>query len=426
MSKRIAFKTVGCRLNQYETDALASQFAESGFEVGRFDSEADVYVINTCTVTNQSDQKSRNLINQAIRKKEGAVVVVTGCLANNYKEELQKRNEITYVIGNSRKSGIFSLIDAHYKGELLHPDELNPDKFGFNPASKTFHTRSMIKVQEGCDNFCSFCIVPKVRGRAISRPVEDILENIRQVIGYGFKEIVITGVNIGRYSYLGTNFENMVEQILELEGDFRLRISSMEPDGFGDGFFDLLKHPKMTPHLHLCLQSGSDKILQQMRRMYTIGAYLSMIEKIRSVVPDFNFTTDIMVGFPGESDKDFQQSIDVVKEVGFSHIHTFKYSIRKGTRAERMEGQIPDKIRTSRSETIRHLSDIQKFNYRKTFIGKSQKILIEKVEGNVGTGYGQHYLPVAVDGKNIERNTFQKCLITRILKGDEPILIGKV
>jgi len=425
MRKRIAFKTVGCRLNQYETDAIASQFAESGFEVGTFDTEADVYVINTCTVTHHSDQKSRNLINQAIRKKEGAVVVVTGCLANNYKEELQKRNEITYVVENSRKSSIFSLIDAHFKGELLHPDELNPDLFGYTPASKTFHTRSMIKIQEGCDNFCSFCIVPKVRGRAISRPFDDILENIRQVTDFGFREIVLTGVNIGRYSYGDVNFVKLVGKILNLDGDFRLRISSIEPDGFDDRFFDLLKHPRMTPHLHLCLQSGSDRILTSMRRMYSVETFLSMVSKIRTLIPDFNITTDIMVGFPGETEEDFHQTCDVIEEIGFGHIHTFKYSIRKGTRAERMENHIPEEIKNSRSKMIRQLSDKQKLSYSSAFIGKTQKVLIEKVEGDRASGYGQHYIPVLIEGQNLKRNSFVDCTITGIMKGDEPVMIGR-
>lgn len=424
MEKKIAFKTIGCRLNQYETDALASRFGESGFHISKFEDEADVYIINTCTVTNQSDQKSRNLISQATRKKKGAIVVVTGCLVNNYKEELQKRQEITYLIDNSRKSAIFSLIDAHFKGETIHPDELNPDQFGYNPANKTFHTRSMIKIQDGCDNFCTFCIVPKVRGRAVSRTVDDILENIRRVLDYGYKEIVVTGVNIGRYSHEGTGFENLVEKILDLEGDFRLRISSMEPDGFGDGFFDLLKHPRMTPHLHLCLQSGSDKILQKMKRMYSVRSYLSMVEKIWSSIPDFNFTTDIMVGFPGETDDDFQKTCNVVKNVGFSHIHTFKYSIRNGTRAEKMAGQIPDKIKSGRSATIRKLSDQLKLIYRSSFIGNSQRVLVEKVHGERGSGYGQHYIPVSVEGKNLAKNSFVDCTITGIMKGDEPILFG--
>ncbi len=424
MKKRIAFKTVGCRLNQYETDAIASQFAESGFEVGTFDTEADVYVINTCTVTSHSDQKSRNLINQAIRKKEGAVVVVTGCLANNYKEELQKRNDITYVIENSRKSGIFSLIDVHFKGEGMHPDQLKPDLFGYTPASKTFHTRSMIKIQEGCDNFCSFCIVPMVRGRATSRPVDDILGNIRQVLNYGFREIVLTGVNIGRYSYENVTFEKLVSNILDLHGDFRLRISSMEPEGLGDDFFTLLEHPKMTPHLHLCLQSGSDRILTGMRRMYDVKTFISLVSKIRSLIPDFNITTDIMVGFPGETEDDFRQTREVIETIGFGHIHTFKYSIREGTRAERMENQIPEEIKNSRSKIIRDLSDKQKLSYRSAFIGKTQRVLIEKVQGKQASGYGQHYIPVLIEGENLERNSFVDCTLTGIMKGDEPVLIG--
>lgn len=424
MRKRIAFKTVGCRLNQYETDAIASQFAESGFEVGTLDTEADVYIINTCTVTGHSDHKSRNLINQAVRKKKGAVVVVTGCLANNYKEELQKRNEITYVVENSRKSGIFSIIDAHFKGELIHPDELNPDLFGFSPANQTFHTRSMVKIQEGCDNFCSFCIVPKVRGRAASRPVEDILENIRQVTSFGFREIVLTGVNIGRYSNGNVNFEQLVKKILELEGDFRLRISSMEPEGLGDDFFTLLEHPKMTPHLHLCLQSGSDRILTGMRRVYSVETFLSIIRKIRSRIPDFNITTDIMVGFPGETEDDFRKTLEVIGKIGFGHIHTFKYSIRQGTRAARMDDQVPDKIKSSRSEMIRALSDNQKLAYRSSFIGKTQRVLIEKIQGKQASGYGQHYIPVLIEGEGMERNSFVDCTITGIMKEDEPVLIG--
>ncbi|UCG28232.1 MAG: radical SAM protein, partial [Bacteroidales bacterium] len=201
MEKTIAFKTIGCRLNLYETDALASAFNEAGYRITDFNTPADVYVVNTCTVTNQSDRKSRNRINQAIRRKKGALVIVTGCLADHYKKELQARKEITYVIENSKKSGILSLVNAHFRGKPFTPDELIPDQFGYRPASHTFHTRSMIKIQEGCDNFCSFCIVPKVRGRAVSRPDSEILENIRQVFDFGFKEIVLTGVNVGRYTY---------------------------------------------------------------------------------------------------------------------------------------------------------------------------------------------------------------------------------
>ena len=341
MSRKIAFKTLGCRLNQFETDSLASEFHNAGYRLVDFEDKADVYVINTCTVTHQSDKKSRNLISQASRKPGDALVVVTGCMVNSQKEALENRDASTYFVENNRKTSIFPMVQAHYEGEILHPNSLDPDVFDFKPADRTFHTRSLVKIQDGCDNFCTFCIVPLVRGRAISRPFEKIRENILQVLDFGFREIVLTGVNIGRYVHEGTNFEYLVEKILDIPGDFRVRISSIEPDGYGDKFIELFQHPKLMPHLHLCLQSGSDAVLLRMRRMYTLSEFSSIADKFRNRHPDFNLTTDIIVGFPGETALDFQSTCDLVRDIGFSHIHTFKYSRRKGTRADRMPDQIP-------------------------------------------------------------------------------------
>ena len=197
--KTVAFKTLGCRLNQYETDALVTDFSEAGYELVDTNSSPDVVIVNTCTVTNQSDQKSRTVISQAARKTKNAVVVVTGCMANNFKEKLESQENITFVVENSRKSSILALVDAHFSGEILHPDKLPEDVFRYEPVRKSLHTRSAVKIQDGCDNFCTFCIIPMVRGRAVSRPVADVLENVQKTIENGFKEIVITGVNIGRY-----------------------------------------------------------------------------------------------------------------------------------------------------------------------------------------------------------------------------------
>lgn len=277
--KTIAFKTLGCRLNQYETDALASKFQNNAYKLVNFDEEADVYVINSCTVTHQSDHKSRNFINQANKRNKDSVLVVTGCMANNAKEELENKDEINYVLENDNKSALYSLVEAHFNGEVKHPSQLNNDLFAYGSTEKGFHTRSMIKIQDGCDNFCTFCIIPSVRGRAKSRPFEAILDNVRSVITNGAKEVVITGVNIGRYEYENYKFDDLIEAILNLDGDFRLRISSLEPDGFGDKFLGLLSHPKMTPHLHLCLQSGSDEVLLRMRRMYTIKTFKNTVKK---------------------------------------------------------------------------------------------------------------------------------------------------
>lgn len=424
--KKIAFKTLGCRLNQYETDALASQFQSNGYKLVSFDKEADVYVINSCTVTHQSDHKSRNFINQAKRRNKESVLVVTGCMANNAKEELENRNEINYVVKNNKKSAVYSLIDAHFNGEILHPSQLNTDLFSYGSTDKGFHTRSMIKIQDGCDNFCTFCIIPSVRGRASSRPLKDILDNVRQEVDKGAKEIVLTGVNIGRYDFENYKFDDVVEQILNLAGDFKLRISSIEPDGFGDKFLNLLNHPKMTPHLHLCLQSGSEAVLLQMRRMYTLQRFKEIIQKIRKLRYDFNITTDVIIGFPNEKDQDFNSTCDIIKELNFGHVHTFKYSVRKGTRAEQMSNQIDERIKTHRSEVLRKIAEESKFSYRKSFIGKEQTVLVEKTLDSIANGYGEHYIPIEFRGENILSNHFYKVLITGIQDGEDPKLIGEI
>jgi threonylcarbamoyladenosine tRNA methylthiotransferase MtaB len=426
MAKKVAFKPLGCRLNQYETDSLVSEFTRNGYEVVEFSSDADAYVVNTCTVTNMSDHKSRNTINQAARKKEDAVVVVTGCMANHHKEQLEKQSSVTYVVDNERKSSIFSLVDGHFKGEIHHPNDFEKDIFGYPLGEKTMHVRSLIKIQDGCDNFCTFCIIPFVRGRAASRPVAEILDNVRKVVEIGFREVVLTGVNIGRYRYDGVEFEDLVEKILDLPGDFRLRISSIEPEGFGDKLFGLLHHPKLTPHMHICLQSGSERILLQMRRMYTARGFREMVGKIRSGRPDMNLTTDVIVGFPGETEEEFQQTLEMVKDLKFSHVHTFKYSVRNGTRAARMPGLIPEKIKNERSEFIRILADENKRSYRSSFIGKNQEVLIEKTGRKYSSGYGEHYVPVKTDVAGVRKNDLVTVQITGIEEGEDPSLIGKI
>ncbi len=425
--KRVAFKTLGCRLNQYETDALVSDFDQAGYEIVDFKDQADVVVVNTCTVTNQSDQKSRNMISQAARGHQGAVVVVTGCMANHYKNSLESEDRITYVVENNRKSSVLSLVDAHFNGEIIHPGELTADVFSYSPVDKSLHTRSAIKIQDGCDNFCTFCIIPAVRGRAVSRALPQIVESVKKTLDNGFKEMVITGVNIGRYEWEGKRFEDVLEAVLNVPGDFRIRISSLEPDGFGDRFYDLFSHPKLAPHLHLCLQSGSDKVLLRMRRMYDLSRFESIVGRFKAQYPAFNFTTDLIVGFPGETDEDFQESLDAVSRFGFSHVHTFKYSVRKGTRAERMENQIPEKIKNIRSEQIRTLSESNRSNYLSGFIGKTQTVLIESIDQRgVAKGYGEHYVPVRFKAPGLQKNTFQQVVISGAEgKGEKAFLTGE-
>jgi threonylcarbamoyladenosine tRNA methylthiotransferase MtaB len=252
-----------------------------------------------------------------------------------------------------------------------------------------------VKIQDGCNNFCSYCIVPYVRGRAVSRPAEDILKNIKTELEYGFKEIVLTGVNISKYNYEGISFEDLIKKILEIDSDFRLRIASIEPDDFSDSFVELFKNPKLAPHIHLCLQSGSNDVLKRMHRHYTREEFLGIVDKFRAIIPDFNFTTDIIVGLPGETEDDFAQTLEVASKIGFGHIHAFKYSRRSGTLADKMDNQIDEKIKNKRSKILRDLSEKLSSDYLQKMIGKRQILLTETVENDGFIyGYGENYVRI--------------------------------
>ncbi len=424
--KKVGFKTLGCRLNQFETDALASKFVGMGYDVVEDSKDTDVFVVNTCTVTNQSDQKSRYAVNNALNKGHSGMLIITGCMANHHKEKLEEKYPNAYVVDNENKSAIPELVQAHFNKEIVPVNQNSGGVFNYSPAAETFHTRSMIKIQDGCDNFCTFCIIPKVRGRATSRPVDEILENIKEVVSFGYKEVVITGVNISRYKHNGIGFSDLLKKILEIPLDFRVRISSIEPDSFDDQFFALLKHPKVTPHLHLCLQSASESILLQMRRMYTYRSYKEIVNKLRAINPLFNVTTDIIVGFPGESEEDLQKSADAIRELNFGHVHTFKYSKREDTRAARMTNILPEKEKTERSEVIRDVALESKIAFRKRFIGLEQEVLIDTINGNASKGYGQSYVPISILQK-LQKNQLYKVRIIDIEKqGNDPLLIGEI
>jgi threonylcarbamoyladenosine tRNA methylthiotransferase MtaB len=403
---KVAFKTLGCRLNQYETDALAAQFKGNGYEVSEQEEGADVVVVNTCTVTNQSNHKSRYVISHAGRLNPNARMVITGCMAESHASQLQKKFPDATVINNKGKSGIFQSVDSLVKTGKADLSDKDYDLFSYQSFTEMFHTRSLIKIQDGCDNFCTFCIIPFVRGRAISRPVSQVLDNIKDVIAKGAKEIVLTGVNISRYESDGTAFSGLLEQILNLEGDFRVRISSIEPDRFDDHFFTLIGHPKLAPHLHLCLQSGSERILLQMRRMYTVKDFIGIVERVRAKDPQFNFTTDVIVGFPGETEEEFEETIQVARKVGFGHMHIFKYSVREGTRAQRMPDQIPDKIKTQRSQRMHALAEELQAAYRAPFDNTVQRVLIEKWQEGVASGYNDYYVPMQMASEDKKRNRF--------------------
>ncbi|TVR31184.1 MAG: tRNA (N(6)-L-threonylcarbamoyladenosine(37)-C(2))-methylthiotransferase MtaB [Spirochaetaceae bacterium] len=420
--RRIAFQTLGCRLNQFETDSLASEFEHAGYTVVPFEEHADAYVVNSCTVTNKADRKTRNSIHRAARRGD-ALVVVTGCFAENHKRELQQQPG-TLTVDNARKRHVVDLVDAHLRGEIPQPQLLQPDLFSYSVPEPIFHTRSMVKIQEGCDNYCTFCIIPYVRGRAVSREPSEILDHVRRSLDRGYKEIVVTGVNISRYRYAETGFSLLIEQLLEIDADFRLRISSMEPDSLDDRFFALLEHPRMSPHLHLCLQSGSERMLLKMRRQYSAAQYAQMVGRIRARQPDFNITTDVIVGFPGETEADFAATCALCRELQFGHIHTFSYSRRSGTRADRMPDQIADSIKRERSEQVRRIGTVSKQRYRARFVGRCQRMLIEQIDEQLGCarGYGQHYLPLAIEPQGQQRNSFVTVKVTQLDTTDDPLL----
>lgn len=422
---RIAFKTLGCRVNLYETDALASQFKAAGYEVVENEGDADIYIVNTCTVTNQSDQKCRQALNQIRRSHPTAVIAATGCMVNHRKQEMLDSGIINFAIDNERKYSIFSIIDSFIKGKPVDPEGFDKDLFSYSPAFDTFHTRSLIKIHDGCNNFCSYCIIPNVRGRATSRCDKEIYDNIRQVVGHGFKEIVLTGVNMGRYQYENVDFEHLIENILKIDGDFRVRISSIEPDNFSDRFLSLFENPKLAPHMHICLQSGAENTLREMHRHYTAAQFKEMCDRIKAAIPDFNITTDVIVGFPGETEEDFAESAELCRKIGFSHIHTFKYSVRTGTKAATMPNQIPETVKAERSAVIRQISSENKLKYFKQMLGKPQKMLIERVMADgTARGYGENYIPMRLKAKGLERNTFVEVTLKDIInKGDSSEII---
>ncbi len=438
-SRTAAFATLGCKLNQFETDSLATRMRDGGYRIVDFEEHADVYVVNTCTVTNRADRKSRNLFNRA-RRRTGhdaaePLVVLTGCFVDSHRDDLEQDGR-TYIVPNDRKQSIPELVDAHFRGEIVHPQG---SVFDFPVPDRIFHTRSTVKVQDGCDNFCTFCIIPSVRGRAASRPWREVVEAIAETVAGGAREVVLTGVNMSRYRDGDVDFTDLVERCLDAApgatvADYRLRISSLEPDGLTERFVGLFAHPRMAPHLHLCVQSASERILLAMRRQYRYDQYVDLVRALREIDPLFNITTDMLVGFPAETDDDFAASLAAVDEIGFGHVHTFPFSVRRDTRAERMPGQIPARIRTERSALIRTAAEAAKRRYRERLVGSTERLLVERVEpcGDALrlTGLGEHYVPIALElpaPKGVRapaeyENAFVSVRIVAVESGDDPVL----
>lgn len=426
---RVALETLGCKLNQYETDAIAAGFRDLGWELVPAGQSAEAYVVNTCTVTNKADRKSRNTLGHHLGTGTRPIVVVTGCFAESARESLEGRDGVTFVVPNVKKNQIAALVDAHHKGEVA-ADLPAPDPFGFPVHDRVFHTRASLKIQDGCDNFCSFCIIPQVRGRAVSRPLDTVVEAARQMIGAGRKELVLTGVNMGRWTEGSHRFTDLVAAVLALDGDYRLRITSLEPEGLDERFADLFLHPKMCPHLHLCLQSGSPRMLLAMRREYTLDQYHRVVDLLRARRPDLNLTTDLIVGFPGETQAEFELSLAALETLDFGHAHVFPYSRRQGTRAERMPGQLSEEEKAHRSRTAQEKAGAQRKARMEAIVGKRRRVLVETPDegrpaGGWVRGLSEDYFPVRFQGTT-GWNTFREVRITAVAaEGSEWTLEGE-
>ena len=409
---KVGIYTLGCKVNTYESEFIISLFKNRGYEIASFDDECDIYVVNTCTVTNNSDRKDRKIINSI--KNKDACKVVCGCFVESAKE--YDFSGIDVVIGNYNKSNIVDLVEENLKTgkQIIAKENIMTVPFEDMEINHVeTRTRAFVKIQDGCENYCSYCIIPFVRGRCRSKKKDVILEEISSLVNNGYNEIVLTGIHTGNYGVdLGTCFSDLLEDILKISGLKRLRISSIEITELDDKFFKLLENPVLCNHLHVPLQSGSDRILKLMNRKYDKKEYLSVINKIRSIRPDISITTDVIVGFPGENLDDFNECLSFVKEVNFAKVHVFPYSKRNGTKAARMGGHIDGNTKKERTKELLELSDKLEKEYYNSCIGKEEQVLIEKIENGYAYGHTSNYLYLKVSG-NYEENHLYDVVVSK-------------
>lgn len=391
--KTVLFRTFGCKQNQYDTDFLKQLFKEKGYQVTD-SGPADVVVVNTCAVTARSAAKCRQAIRAAARS--GSLVVVTGCYPQLSPQEVADIPGVLVVTGvRDRRSVIDALERALACGQqVISVKPHDPgEEFEETRVANPSLTRAYVKIQEGCDDYCTYCVVPFVRGPSRSRPIESILEEVRQLVERGYKEMVLTGTHIGLYgkdrpqggNSDGTlSLSDVVRRVCDVKGVVRVRLSSLEPHDVTDDLIDCLRLPQVCHHLHLPLQSGSDSILKAMGRRYQSSAFLRTVEKIREVAPDCGITTDIIVGFPGESDEDFQKTLDLVRRVRFSRLHVFKYSPRPFTRASAYENRVPERVKEERSDALISLGRELSLDFHRIHVGKQVEVLVEDERSGEG------------------------------------------
>lgn len=398
--KKFKVVTLGCRTNQYESQAYSDQLLKLGYVPVAEGEEAELCIVNTCTVTESADSSSRHQIRQLARQNPKARIIVTGCLAERKPEELKQLPGVDLLVPNKEKENLLSLV---------LPDEEIPE---FIIHQFDAHTRAFVKIQDGCDSFCTYCIIPYVRGRSRSRRVDEILEEIHGLIRNGYKEVVLTGINIGDFDGAPKEREkphrlaDLVRAVDSVEGLKRLRVSSIDPDEVDEDLADAILNGKRTcPSMHIVLQSGSNVILKRMNRKYTREIFLDTVEKLRAARSDFTLTTDVIVGFPGESQKDFEDTIEMMNHVRFAKVHMFPFSARERTRAALYPNKIPLELMQERKQRLLRIAEQHAFELRKTYIGQRRSVLFENDDRIQGScGHTDNFLPVIVNDAKVKAN----------------------
>ena len=399
--KTVAFTTLGCRVNQYDTDAMRGLFIQSGYTPVDFDEKADIYVINTCSVTNMGERKSRQLIRKAKRTNEDAYIIVTGCYAQLAPEAIATIDGVNLVIGTNNRHRVVELVEQLESTEKqisIVRNIMEQATFEEMPlyGNEIDKARAFMKIQEGCNNYCTFCIIPYTRGKLKSRRVEDIVKEAKRLVEHGYHEIVLTGIHLGNYGIElleKPNLAHVVKALLEIPGLERIRLGSIESVEVSEELVDLMaKDPRFCTHLHLPLQAGSDHILKLMNRHYNLQEFKDLIARLRSRIPGLAITTDIIAGFPGETDEDFEETMRTVEEIGFTHIHAFPYSKREGTPAATMEDQVPEAVKKTRVALLNSLGQKGLQKFAEQMIDKPAEILIEREEDGYYLGFTNEYI----------------------------------
>lgn len=410
---------------------MAEQFIDNNYEIVNFEEFADVYIINTCTVTNMSDRKSRQIIRRAKQINPNSILVATGCYAQTAKEELEKITDIDLIVGNTEKKDIVKIVEEYRDNknrERVKMSDINKQKefVDFGSVTYTEKTRAVIKVQDGCNNFCSYCIIPYAKGRVRSRKLESVVKEITEIAEKGIKEVVITGIHVASY---GIDFDNntrlidLLEAIQKIDGIERIRLGSLEPNIITEEFVNRLKKvTKMCDHFHLSLQSGCDETLKRMNRKYTAETFEKEVNLLRKTFPDVALTTDVIVGFPGETEEEFNETYKYLSKIRFTKLHVFKYSPRKGTVAAKMKNQIDSTVKEKRSHKLIELSNECEIEFLDRYVGKELKVLFEKQDGEYIKGHTTNYLVVKAKETELENQIKDVKIVSR----DNLELIGEM